>query len=75
VFVETKSDVYLPNLSEYVSFEKGDKNIITLTCDELLNELGDGILNVEIYYNPYKDEIKHNIKGAKHYNIFTKNEV
>jgi CRISPR-associated protein Csh2 len=75
VFVETKSDVYLPNLSEFVSFEKGDKNIITLTCDELLNELGDGILNVEIYYNPYKDEIKHNIKGAKHYNIFTKNEV
>jgi CRISPR-associated protein Csh2 len=75
VFVETKNDVYLPNLSEYVSFEKSDKNIITLTCDELLNELGDGILNVEIYYNPYKDEIKHNIKGAKLYNIFTKKEV
>jgi CRISPR-associated protein Csh2 len=75
VFVETKSDVYLPNLSEYVIFEKGEKNVITLTCDELLNEIGDGILGVEIYYNPYKDEVRHNIKCAKHYNIFTKKEV
>jgi CRISPR-associated protein Csh2 len=40
-----------------------------------LNEIGDGILGVEIYYNPYKDEVRHNIKCAKHYNIFTKKEV
>lgn len=75
VFVETKSDVYLPNLSEYVTFEKGDKNKITLTCDTLFNELGDGILNVDIYFNPYKTELVQNIKGAKLYNIFTKKEV
>lgn len=75
IFVETQSDVYLPNLSEYVTFEKGEKNSITLSFDILLNELSDKILGIEIYYNPYKTELKHNIKGAKLYNIFTQKEV
>jgi CRISPR-associated protein Csh2 len=75
VFVETTEDTYLPNLSEYITFEKSVKNIITLSFDDLLNELGDNILNVEIHYNPYKTEIKHNINNAKLYNIFTQKEV
>lgn len=76
VFVETESNLYLPNLSQYVEFEKGeDKNIIKLTCGDLINSLKDRILNIEIYYNPYTTKIDTDIRGAKIYNIFTKQEV
>lgn len=76
LFVEGEQELYLPNLSEYVEFEKGDeKNTITLTCDELINSLGDKIKAVEIYYNPYTTVVKSDIKGAKFYNIFTNEEV
>lgn len=76
LFVETERDLYLPDLSQYVIFEKGEnKNTITLTCGELLNELKDKILNIEIYYNPYTTVVESEIKGAKMYNIFTQKEV
>ncbi|WP_027626924.1 type I CRISPR-associated protein Cas7 [Clostridium lundense] len=76
LFVETKSNTYLPTLSEYVKFEKGDdKNIITLSCGDLLNSLKDSIVSVEIYYNPYTTIINEEIEGVKKYNIFTKQEV
>lgn len=76
VFIETKPDTYLPNLSEYVSFEKTeDKNVIKLGFDALVTELSDKIENIEIYYNPYMTVIEGNIEGAKLYNIFTQKEV
>lgn len=76
LYVETEKDLYLPDLSQYVVFEKGeDKNKIILTCNELLNELRDKILNIEIYYNPYTTVVETGIKGAKMYNIFTQKEV
>ncbi|SQB33062.1 Uncharacterized protein predicted to be involved in DNA repair [Clostridium cochlearium] len=77
LFVETKEDLYLPDLSQYVDFEKGeDKNIIILSCSELLNNFENEIQNIEIYYNPYTTEIKSDeIKKAKKFNIFTKKEV
>ncbi len=95
VFVETKPDVYLPSLSEYVLFRKIEKsekasagtdnnekklesravNEIKLDFSELLTELEDGILKVEIYYNPYTTKLVANIPGAKKFNIFTQKEV
>ena len=76
LFVECNSDVYLPNLSQYVEFEKGEaKNIIRLTCAELINDMADKISSVEIYYNPYTTILESKIKGAKIYNIFTQKEV
>lgn len=76
LFVETESDLYLPDLSQYVEFEKGEeKNNIVLKCDELLNTLGDRICNIEIYYNPYTTIVKTNIEKARKLNIFTKKEV
>lgn len=75
-FVETELDLYLPNLAEYISFEKGEeKNTITLNCAELLNSLKDKITSIEIYYNPYTTDLISDIKGAKCYNIFTQKEV
>ena len=76
IFIVTKLDTYLPNLSEYISFEKLDsKNIITLDFSELIREFKEEIESVEIYYNPYTTEIIGNIEGAKYYNIFTQKEV
>lgn len=78
VFVETESDAYLPNLSEYVTFEKGeDKNIIDLEAlTNILNDMSQQIKSVEIYYNPYTTElVNSNRKVAKHFNIITSKEV
>lgn len=76
VFVVTKPDTYLPNLSEYVSFDKGEnKNNITLGFAELLEEIKEDIESIEIYYNPYTTKLIGNIEGAKTYNIFTQKEV
>lgn len=76
VFVETAPDLYLPNLSEYVTFEKGEgKNRINLTFDALLKAVSDRIASIEIYYNPYTTELIANVPNAKYYNIMTNQEV
>ena len=76
LFVETEEDLYLPNLSEYISFAKGEgKNIIEINCSDLINSVLKKVKAVEIYYNPYTTELKSDIKGAKIYNIFTQEEV
>ncbi|MFR6330937.1 MAG: hypothetical protein ACLUOI_20470 [Eisenbergiella sp.] len=76
LFVETEEDLYLPNLSEYVSFEKEEnRNIIHLLCDELLNEVRDRIKSVEIYFNPYTTVMDTDIKDANFYNIITRKEI
>lgn len=78
LFVECDKNLYLPNLSEYITFEKGkkeEKNTITLHCDQLLNELSDRIQSIEIYYNTYTSQLKHETKQAKCYDIITQKEV
>lgn len=76
LFIETEKNLYLPDLSRYIVFEKGeDKNKISLTCGDLLNKVADRILSVEIYYNPYTTNIDTNINNLKSFNIFTKDEV
>lgn len=76
VFVVTKEDTYLPNLSEYVEFKKTEeKNEIILGFGELLENLKEKVENIEIYYNPYTTVINGNLKEAKMFNIFTQKEV
>ena len=50
IFVETEPDLYLPNLSEYIGFEKGEqKNCINLeACAQILQGVQEKIKNVEI---------------------------
>lgn len=75
LFVETEEDLYLPNLAEYITFEKEDqKNIIKIECSELLNQVVEKIKAIEIYYNPYTTVLNQDIKNAKIYNIFTERE-
>lgn len=76
VFVETTQDTYLPNLTSYFAFEKGeDKNSISLSFGSLLKELKEQILSVEIYYNPDTTTLEHNIDMAKTFHIVTQKEV
>ena len=66
LFVETKEDLYLPNLAEFIIFDKGeDKNTIEINCDDLLNSLQDKIYNIEVYFNPYTTNIRTEIKRVK----------
>ena len=76
LFIEVKAGYYLPELAQYIKFSK-EKNcdVIELGFDELINQFKDNILSVEIYYNTLNVKVKHDIKGAKEYNIFTRKEV
>lgn len=76
LFVETKQDTYLPDLTTYVMFEKGEeKNSISVSCGELLKELSENILSVEVYYNPDTTILKHNLETVKIRNILTQKEM
>lgn len=77
LFIETEPDLYLPNLTEFISFDKGEeKNKINLEqCAEFLQVLDSRIKSVEIYYNPYTTELGGEIKGTKKFNIITQKEV
>ena len=76
LFVETEKDLYIPNLSQYITFEKRkNKGIISVNCGKLLNSLNEKINSIEIYYNPYTTAIESDIEGAKLLDIFTKQEV
>lgn len=76
LFIEVKEGYYLPELAQYVKFSKEkDCDVIELGFDELINQFKNNILSVEIYYNTLNVKVKHDIKGAKEYNIFTRKEV
>lgn len=76
LFIEVKEGYYLPELAQYIKFSKEkDCDVIELGFDELINQFKDNILSVEIYYNTLNVKLKHDIKGAKEYNIFTRKEV
>lgn len=49
IFIETTLDGYLPQLDKYVRYEKNDnKTTYTLEIKELLEQLGDKVLNIEV---------------------------
>ncbi|WMJ81634.1 type I CRISPR-associated protein Cas7 [Clostridium sp. MB40-C1] len=79
LFIEFKegAKTYLPNLDKYIIFEKDEKNIIDLTKLVILEDKNilNSIEKIEIYYNPYTTELKHNLTKTKVYNIFTREEI
>lgn len=77
LFVETQQDLYLPNLSEYITFKKGkEKNIIDITmCAKVLESVQDKIQKVEVYYNPYTTNFVSEISGANVYNIVSNTKI
>ena len=84
MFVECKdSKLYLPDLAQYVSFKKhekeDEKDIIDLNKLTVLNEenIFNKIEKIEIYYNPYTTVIDSNFKNIKieYKNIFTQEVI
>ena len=77
LFVETDKELYLPNLTEYITFEKGEKlNVIDISgVATILNEFADRIKDIEVYYNSYTTELISGINKEKRYNIITQKEV
>lgn len=76
LFVETKLDCYLPNLTSMIRFEKGEhKNKISVLCGSLLNDRKGQIEKVELYYNPETTEIETDIDDITYYHIVTQKEV
>ena len=58
--------------SYYLKKDEG-KNRIIIDCDLFVNI--EGILDIEIYYNPHTTILENNISKAKIYHIVTKKEV
>lgn len=76
LFVETDSDLYLPNLTSYLTFEKGEeKDVITISAANILDEVKDQIKSIEVYYNPHTTEVVSDIENTKYYHIITRKEV
>ena len=76
LFVETDPDIYLPNLSEYIVFEKMQKkNVIRIECSDFLKEFGESIRKIYVYYNPYTTELEGVSEQMAVYDIRTQKEV
>ena len=78
LFMDTDMECYIPDMSEYIEFEKGEdgeKNRITLTCTDMLGKIHDRIESVEIYYNPRTTDLEMEIEGAKYFDIVPMEEV
>lgn len=82
LFIECKEgeELYLPDLAQYISFEKGEeKDVINLERLDFIEDdnLVSAIDKVEIYYNPYTTEIKSNFSkmNIEYKNIFTREVI
>ena len=76
LFVETDPDTYLPNLSEYIVFEKAQKkNVIRMECGDFLKEFGERVRKIDVYYNPYTTELEGVSEQMTVYDIRTQKEV
>ena len=76
LFVETDQYLYLPNLTEYVEFTKGDKqNTIFIHLKDILEGIEDKIKTIEVYYNPITTRINCDLEGVHYFNIVTRKKV
>lgn len=76
IFIETEEDTYLPNLTQFMDFQKvNEHNTLELNLEDLLDGVKDKIKSMKIYYNDYKLKLNNIPKGAKTFNIFTRKEV
>lgn len=76
LFVETDNHLYLPNLTEYIEFEKTDsKNIIHIHLKNILEGLESQIQTIEVYYNPVTTSVNCDFEGVKYLHIVTRKEV
>lgn len=77
MFVETKIDTYLPNLANYIKFEKGkyDKKDRIIFTGLYIFEQRDDIGKIEVYYDNENIELVDFPKGLLEYNIYTRKKI
>lgn len=76
LFIETDQHLYLPNLTEYIKFEKAEKqNIITISLKEIFKGIESQIQGIEIYYNPFTTLINCDYEEVRYFNIISRKEV
>lgn len=76
LFVETDQHLYLPNLTDYIDFIKGEKqNTISIKLKEIIGDIESKIQTIEVYYNPITTVIDCDLEGVKYFNIVTRKEV
>ena len=76
IFVETAPDIYLPNLSEYITFEKGEeKNTIRMQFADFLKTFGSSVQKVDIYFNPFTTNLEGVSENMNLFDIRTQKEV
>ncbi|MDR3177576.1 MAG: type I CRISPR-associated protein Cas7 [Campylobacteraceae bacterium] len=70
LFIESKEDdLYLPDLSNYITFNSETKEIDLREAEEIIGEKFD---SAEVYFNPFKVSVK---TSFDKYNIFTKEKL
>ncbi len=74
LFVETQdnSKLYLPDLSEYITYKSRDREIDLTDIDLILKK--DEVKSIEVYYNPITTKLKRLKNDAKYFNIITMKE-
>jgi len=74
LFVETQdnSKLYLPDLSEYITYKSRDREIDLTNIDLILKK--DEVKSIEVYYNPSTTKLKRLKNDAKYFNIITMKE-
>lgn len=76
LFIETDKHLYLPNLTEYINFEKAEKqNIISINLKNIISGIESQIQSIEIYYNPMTTKIICDVDQVKYFNIVSRKEV
>jgi len=69
LFVECKEeDTYLPDLSDYITFDSDKREVDLTEIEELVGDRGE----IEVYSNPYKLKV---LTTKTHKNIFTNEEI
>jgi len=71
LFVETKenSKLYLPDLSEYITYNSNLREIDLTAVDKILKK--DEIKSIEVYYNPITTKLQKLENEASYFNIIT----
>ena len=74
IFVETNdnSKFYLPDLSEYITYNSQERKIDLSNIDQILKS--DEIKSIEVFYNPVTTKLEKLSATAKYFNIITMKE-
>lgn len=77
LFIKGDEFLTLSCVDQFITLSKDEKgyDVYTLQHEDILNELGDRIEEIEIYYNPMHTKVVGTFPKCKYYNLITKREI